>query len=267
MGKGLRGQGRKVRALSSVILLFLILLFVYFLFMRDGSEPTSSTEEKIVQTTRTEVPALSQVEGSQASPEFSRRVEGSQAGPELPRKVEGPVLSGVEGPVLSGARPELSRRVEGPVQAIESPASLRDKAGKAKESEALSFADLERKALSDPNPEERIEALDELTEEKNRKGAARVLIQVLQSDKDAEVRRAALEGLEEIEAISLEVLSQTALNDPEASLRVRAIELMGDRDEKGKQTIDLLKRIAKIDQSKEVREAAIELLEEMGMGN
>ncbi len=219
-----------MRALSSVILLFLILLFVYFLFMRDGSEPTSSTEEKIVQTTRTEVPALSQVEGSQAGP-------------------------------------ELSRRVEGPVQAIESPASLRDKAGKAKESEALSFADLERKALSDPNPEERIEALDELTEEKNRKGAARVLMQVLQSDKDAEVRRAALEGLEEIEALSLEVLSQTALNDPEASLRVRAIELMGDRDEKGKQTIDLLKRIAQIDQNREVREAAIELLEEMGMGN
>ena len=226
MGKGLRGQGRKVRALSSVILLFLILLFVYFLFLRDGSEPTSSTEEKIVQTTRTEVPALSQVEGSQARPEFSRRVEG-------------------------------------PVQAIESPASLRDKAGKAKESEALSFADLERKALSDPNPEERIEALDELTEEKNRKGAARVLIQVLQSDKDAEVRRAALEGLEEIEAISLEVLSQTALNDPEASLRVRAIELMGDRDEKGKQTIDLLKRIAKSDKNGEVREAALELLEEI----
>ena len=218
-----------VKTLSSVILLFLILLFVYFLFMRDGSEPTSSTEEKIVQTTRTEVPAL------------------SQAGPELPRKVEGPVLSGVEGPV----------------QAIESPASLRDKAGKAKESEALSFADLERKALSDPNPEERIEALDELTEEKNRKGAARVLIQVLQSDKDAEVRRAALEGLEEIEAISLEVLSQTALNDPEVSLRVRAIELMGDRDEKGKQTIDLLKRIAQIDQNREVRQAAIELLEEI----
>jgi hypothetical protein len=73
--------------------------------------------------------------------------------------------------------------------------------------------------------------------------------------------------LEEIEAISLEVLSQTALNDPEASLRVRAIELMGDRDEKGKQTIDLLKRIAQIDQNREVREAAIELLEEMGMGN
>ena len=226
-----------VKTLSSVILLFLILLFVYFLFMRDGSEPTSSTEEKIVQTTRTEVPAL-----SGARPEFSRRVEG---------------------PVLSGARPELSRRVEGPVQAIESPASLRDKAGKAKESEALSFADLERKALSDPNPEERIEALDELTEEKNRKGAARVLIQVLQSDKDAEVRRAALEGLEEIEAISLEVLSQTALNDPEASLRVRAIELMGDRDEKGKQTIDLLKRIAKSDKNGEVREAALELLEEI----
>lgn len=230
-----------MRALGLLAFLFLILLFVYFLFMRDGSEPTSSTEEKIVQTTRTEVPAL------------------SQADPELPRKVEGPVLS--------GASPERSRRVEGPVQAIESPASLRDKAGKAKESEALSFADLERKALSDPNPEERIEALDELTEEKNRKGAARVLIQVLQSDREVEVRRAALEGLEEIEAISLEVLSQTALNDPEASLRVRAIELMGDRDEKGKQTIDLLKRIAQIDQNREVREAAIELLEEMGMGN
>ena len=52
-----------------------------------------------------------------------------------------------------------------------------------------------------------------------------------------------------------------------ASLRVRAIELMGDRDEKGKQTIDLLKRIAQIDQNREVRQAAIELLEEMGMGN
>ena len=32
-------------------------------------------------------------------------------------------------------------------------------------------------------------------------------------------------------------------------------------------TIDLLKRIAQRDQSREVREAAIELLEEMGMGN
>lgn len=227
-----------MRALGLLALLFLILLLVYFLLMRDGSEPTSSTEEKIAQTTRTEVPAL-----SKARPELSRRVEGSQA------------------------RPELSRRVEGPVQAIESPASLRDKAGKAKEIEALSFADLERKALSDPDPKERIAALDELTEEKNRKGAAGVLIQVLQSDREVEVRRAALEGLEEIEAISLEVLSQTALNDSEASLRVRAIELMGDMDEKGKQTIDLLKRISQIDQNREVRQAAIELLEEMGMGN
>ncbi len=218
-----------MRALGLLALLFLILLLVYFLLMRAGSEPTSSTEEKIAQTTRTEVPAL-----SGASPERSRRVEG---------------------PALSG--------VEGPVKAIERPASLRDKAGKAKVSEALSFADLERKALSDPNPEERIEALDELTEEKNRKGAARVLIQVLQSDREVEVRRAALEGLEEIEAISLEVLSQTALNDPEASLRVRAVELMGDRDEKGKQTIDLLKRIAKSDKNREVRETALELLEEI----
>ncbi|MBI4489792.1 MAG: HEAT repeat domain-containing protein [Deltaproteobacteria bacterium] len=168
---------------------------------------------------------------------------------------------------MSKARPELSRRVEGPVEAIERPASLRDKAGKAKESEALSYADLERKALSDPDPNQRIAALDELTEEKNRQGAVGVLIQVLQSDREVEVRRAALEGLEEIEALSLEVLSQTALNDPEASLRVRAIELIGDRDEKGKRTIDLLKRIAQIDQNKEVRQAAIELLEEMGMGN
>lgn len=58
-----------------------------------------------------------------------------------------------------------------------------------------------------------------------------------------------------------------ALKDPEPSLRVKAVELMGERNEKDRGTVDLLKRIAKSDKNKEVREAAMEFLEEMGMGN
>jgi hypothetical protein len=141
------------------------------------------------------------------------------------------------------------------------------KVGKSGERGVESFETSERNVLSNPDPSERISAVEELTESKNRTGAVAALLQVLHNDSEAEVRKAALEGLEELEGLSLETLSQAALTDPEADIRVRAVELLGEIDEKGKRTAELLKRIAKMDQNKEVRQAAMDLLEEIGRGN
>jgi len=54
-----------------------------------------------------------------------------------------------------------------------------------------------------------------------------------------------------------------AVRDPAPSLRLRAVELIGERGDKGNRVVDLLRGISQNDQDEEVREAAIELLDEI----
>lgn len=129
----------------------------------------------------------------------------------------------------------------------------------------VSFEELERTAITHPDPEERIEAVQKLAGSRSRQEVITVLLQALK-DKEAEVREAALESLDELEALSWETLSQVALNDPAPSLRARAIELLEEKREKGRPTVDLLRRIARMDTDEEVRQAARDLLEEIENG-
>jgi len=140
---------------------------------------------------------------------------------------------------------------------------LRNREEERKKKEEVSFKSLERKALTDPRPEERIGALERLSVREDRARAVAVLMHGLHSDRDEEVREAALDALEDFEELSLEALARVAVSDPAPSLRLRAVELIGERDDKGNRVVDLLRGISQNDQDEEVREAAIELLDEI----
>lgn len=122
---------------------------------------------------------------------------------------------------------------------------------------------LRQTALSDPDPEERVRALQELAESEGGERAIAILLQALHNDRSGEAREAALEVLEEIQALSFETISRIALNDPAPSVRMRAIALVNERDEQRTKRMELLKRIAKSDRDKEVRQSAMDLLEAM----
>ena len=141
--------------------------------------------------------------------------------------------------------------------------SIPNHAEEGKKRKGESFTDLERRALADPKPEERIRALERLSVSEDRARAVAVLVHEMHNDRDEEVRQAALDALEELEELSLEALVHVAVSDPDPSLRLRAVELIGERDEEDKRAVDLLRGISQRDQHEEVREAATELFDEM----
>lgn len=136
-------------------------------------------------------------------------------------------------------------------------------AGAEEESEGESFEQLAQKALNDPDPEERASAVEELWQSEDQRQAVAILLKILHNDREGDVRRAALDGLEEMEGLAFDTLAKVVLNDPDPSLRVRAVELIGQRGERGRKLVDFLKRVVKTDKDEDVRQAAMELLEEM----
>lgn len=155
---------------------------------------------------------------------------------------------------------QLVRRTE--TAPSHNPDSETDDKVKKRAKEETPFAKLRQKALTNPEPEERIDALRELADEDNLEAAMLTLMQVLRNDKEADVREAALVYLDEMEGLSFEVF-RIALSDPEPSLRLKAIEIIRANDHKDNQTKDLLRSVANGDKDKEVRKGAADLLREM----
>lgn len=140
----------------------------------------------------------------------------------------------------------------------------KDLVEKVEDEEGESIEELVRRAVNHPDPGERIGAVLELSQRESVKPSIGTLVTILHHDKDEQVREAALDALDELQGLSFDVLAKVALHDPAPSLRIGAIELLGEIDKKDRRTTDLLKRVASTDRDGEVRDSAKELLEEEG---
>ena len=126
----------------------------------------------------------------------------------------------------------------------------------------LASTPLPAKALSSPSPPETPPAqkkrelpnFEELLE-RDRAAALKAINEALASP-DPEVRRAALEALEDDEEPDVVPILSRALRDPDPSIRMEALEALAERGE-----LQLVKG-ALSDQNSEVREKAAELLED-----
>lgn len=123
-----------------------------------------------------------------------------------------------------------------------------------------SVASLERTILLAMSPGARIDAVEALTQTNQLDEAREVLSRVAIIDQNPDVRLAALEALDEIDAVPFETLADVAWYDSDPSVRLSAVELIGEAREKGAWVVEFLRRVAKMDSSNEVRQLASSLL-------
>ena len=88
-----------------------------------------------------------------------------------------------------------------------------------------------------------------------------ILLAVLKQDEDSDVREAALDALESLETFPLEPLAEVAMRDPQPSVRMRALELLGERGKNDRGVEAVLQRASTADPDDEVREAASSFLD------
>jgi HEAT repeat protein len=105
-------------------------------------------------------------------------------------------------------------------------------------------------------PRARIDAVEALTQTNELDKAREVLSRVAIIDQNPDVRLAALEALDEIDAVPFETLADVAWYDSDPSVRLSAVELIGEAREKGMRVVEFLRRVAKMDSSNEVRQLA-----------
>jgi hypothetical protein len=123
-----------------------------------------------------------------------------------------------------------------------------------------SVENLERTVLVAMAPGAKIDAVEALTQTNEPEKATKVLSQVVLIDQNADVRLAALEALDEIDAIPFETLAAVAANDADSAVRLRAVELIGEIREKDARVVELLKLLARKDSRNEVGQLASNLL-------
>jgi hypothetical protein len=127
---------------------------------------------------------------------------------------------------------------------------------RTEDSDEDSVAGQERKILMAMTPRARIDAVEALTQTNELDKAREVLSRVAIIDQNPDVRLAALEALDEIDAVPFETLADVAWYDSDPSVRLSAVELIGEAKEKGMRVVEFLRRVAKMDSSNEVRQLA-----------
>ncbi len=118
---------------------------------------------------------------------------------------------------------------------------------------------LARSALEAGSPEERAEAVEELGSLDDEGRVAGILMQVLEGDKDPQIRKAALEVLEDLDEVQ-DVQREAALislKDPVEANRLLAVEILEDQE-----AWEELRRVAESHEDPKVRESAAEVLED-----
>jgi hypothetical protein len=135
------------------------------------------------------------------------------------------------------------------------------------DSDEDSAANLERTILMAITPGARIDAVEALTQTNELDDAKEVLSRVVIIDQNPDVRLAALEALDEIDAVPFETLANVAWYDSDPRVRLNAIELIGEARDKGARVVEFLRRVARMDSNKEVRQLASGLLAVMIGGN
>jgi hypothetical protein len=128
------------------------------------------------------------------------------------------------------------------------------------DSEEDSVANLERTVLIARAPGARIDAVEALTQTNELDKAREVLSRVVIIDQNPDVRLSALEALDEIDAVPFETLADVAWYDSDPNVRLSAIELIGEAREKSARVVEFLRRVAKMDPSKDVKQLASNLL-------
>jgi hypothetical protein len=128
------------------------------------------------------------------------------------------------------------------------------------DSDEDSVANLERRVLMAMTPGARIDAVEALTQTNELEKAREVLSRVAIIDQNPDVRLAALEALDEIDAIPFETLADVAWYDSDPSIRLSAIELIGEAREKGVRVVEFLRRVTTMDSNNEVRQLASSVL-------
>ena len=116
-------------------------------------------------------------------------------------------------------------------------------------------------ALEGPDPARRREAVEALADSQEPGQHLAILLAVLKQDGDSDVREAALDALQSLDAIPLEPLFNVALQDREPSIRTKALELLAEKGKSDRQVKAVLLRASKADPDEEVRETASSLLE------
>ena len=135
--------------------------------------------------------------------------------------------------------------------------------GAVRESDEDSVENLERTVLTAVKTGAKLDAIEALTQTNEPDKAMEALAHVLIGDKTAEVRLAALDALDEIDAVPLEILAHVAVYDSDPEVRLRALNLIADGKESGRRVFALLTRLAKADPDRAVRQSASDLLGEM----
>ncbi len=145
----------------------------------------------------------------------------------------------------------------------------RAEAGERREASGLNPPGVRAKTLEelmlspDAPASERIDAATAMADTPRAEAGQAVLVDILRTHKSAEVRMDALGGLTAFETIPVEPVSTAALRDPDPSVRLRALTLLGDMAETNPQARTALERVASQDADSEVRETAKGFLEDL----
>jgi HEAT repeat protein len=116
-----------------------------------------------------------------------------------------------------------------------------------------------RTAAEGSPPEKLVTALDLLTGDKAETGRA-MLIDLLKTDEDPNVRQQALIALGSAPTMPLQEVARSAATDKDPSVRLVALTVLANRAQADPTTQGILKEISQNDEDAQVRSAATALL-------
>jgi hypothetical protein len=117
-----------------------------------------------------------------------------------------------------------------------------------------------RESVAAADPEARRAALERVSELGDAALITRTALEVLQTDRNAEVLDAALDLLADQEGVAAEPLLQFAETTPDRDLRVRTLEILAEQSPKDPRVAGLVRSLASRDRDPDFRETAAELL-------
>jgi hypothetical protein len=124
---------------------------------------------------------------------------------------------------------------------------------------------LRAEALGNPDPEQRVAGLEELAAGDYSQLALNTAVTMLGSERVADVLQSALSVVAGMDTVPLEpILTFVADNRVrDAAVRIQALELLSEHGQDDPRVRELLRRIARSDENKDVRESAKSLLEDL----
>ena len=114
-----------------------------------------------------------------------------------------------------------------------------------------------------PAPE-RIEAATAMADTDRADAGQAVIVDLLRTHQSAEIRMEALGGLGAFETIPIEPFAAAALRDPEPSVRLQAVTMLGTTADTDPRARAALEQAASRGMDEEVRKTAKAMLEDLG---